>query len=216
MVLNKNRKTLSAIGYISTIILLISSLSGCQSLSGFYNTAPHADSYKSVLKEWTREGSVYSGFDLEASVVVTYKSEDYRAAWVEEYAVINGLSDAEKARLMDDQMAAAKEYHEFFGAAYVPERDLNDLNEKKPSWKIFLKVDGKNKVKPVEIRKIRNEDASYEYFFPYLTPWKTPYIVRFPVMFPGTDENIIDEDSTNIAFIITGPRGKVKMEWELK
>ncbi|MCF8069364.1 MAG: hypothetical protein K9L30_12345 [Desulfobacterales bacterium] len=216
MALKKLYINLKASRYIAAVTILVFSLSGCQSLSGFFNTGPHSGKYKSALKEWTREGNVYSGFDLEANIFVTYLSKSFRASWVDEYTLINALSDAEKEKLLEDQMAAANEHHEFFGAAFIPEKDLNDLNERKASWKTFIKINDNEKVTPVEIRKINDEDASYQYFFPYITPWKTLYSVKFPVNYPGTDINIIDENTTNITLIITGPRGKVEMSWKLK
>ena len=191
----------------------------CQGCSG--SGRPQAQSgivqkrlpYKKVFDKWTKNGRMHRGFDLELIASATFKSREFRAAYVDEYARVYKLSESQKKKMIFDQDQAASDYNEFVIAAYVPREEENDFSKKESIWKIYLAVDEKDRALPVEIRKIYIKNAFLTYFFPCITPWKSVYIVRFPIKFPGTERNVIDKNFGNIKLGIAGVAGGVEFNW---
>ncbi len=212
-----DRKVMVLNGLLFLIILIV--CQGCQSVAiverlKVSSDPYHGGSYKAVLMDWTREARIYRGLDLELIAVATYKSPQFRNAYSDEYARTYKLTEAEKKKLIKDQEDAAATYNDFVIAAYVPDEKCNDFSKKDSVWKIYLAAGGKDRIKPVEIRKIKKIDAKIGHFFPYITTWKSVYLVRFPVKFPGTEKIIINDSISSIKLVITGVLGSAEMEWD--
>lgn len=83
-------------------------------------------------------------------------------------------------------------------------------------WKLYLVNDQHERVVPVEVRKLKRQDAVTPHFFPYITPWKSIYTVRFPYKMPATNQPIIKDNTKEIKLVITGVLGTAEMGWELR
>ena len=76
---------------------------------------------------------------LEAWII--FKSWDFREAYVERYAALYSLSEADKQALRVAQLEAAKTSYEFNIAAQSAVYKWNDLEKRNSPWRISL-VDG--------------------------------------------------------------------------
>ncbi|MBN1931949.1 MAG: hypothetical protein JW786_10125 [Desulfobacterales bacterium] len=179
------------------------------------STDPYKGSpYRLNLSDWTRQARIYRGFDLELIVDATFQSHQFRSAYVAEYIRAYKLIGREKEKLIQAQKDAADRYHDFFIAAYVPEKKLNDFSACDSIWKLYLSMDGKERIQPIEIRKIKKIDAIIRHFYPFMTPWKSMYLVRFPAEVPGINTKVIGKETVSFKLIITSVLGNVEMVWD--
>jgi hypothetical protein len=181
------------------------------------STDPYqTERYRKVSDDWSREARIHRGLEVQLIVSATFKSEAFRTAYAEEYAAAYELTSEKKEQFVADQLKAAQLGHEFVMAAFVPEEKYDDFDRANSVWKLYLVNDKNERVAPVEVRKLRQQEAFSPHFFPYVTPWKSVYTVRFPCSIPGTDRLIIDDDTQAIKLVIRGVLGAAEMDWNLK
>ncbi len=200
------------------LIVILTVCQGCQIVSSVKQLEASSDpyqgsNYKAVVMKWTIEARIYRGLALELMSSATFKSPEFREAYVNEYARTYKLSREEKEKLIKDQKEASLIYNDFIMAAYVPDKKWNDFNKKDSIWKIHLNAGNGKKIKPLEIRKIKKIGAVFTHFYPYINTWDLIYLVRFPAKLPGTDEKIIDDTWSNIKIVITSVLGTTEMVW---
>ncbi|MEW5909451.1 MAG: hypothetical protein AB1659_06610, partial [Thermodesulfobacteriota bacterium] len=186
------------------------------SVKGFLesdSTGMEAD-YKSNLDKWTREARIYKGFDLELITTGIYLSPEFRNSYLNEYTRVFRSTDDAKKRLEQEQTQAAEKYDEFVIAAYTPEKQMNDFDKKKSSWKIYLVLDETLRLEPDKIEK-RKMDPVLNYFFPFASPWKSFYTLRFPRHEPkeGSSPRTRGDE---FRLLITGVRGTAEMKWRIR
>ena len=196
---------------LSGIILMTGLLTGCGETSWTKRWQQSADpyhggSYPAAFSKWRREARIYQGLDLKLIAAVTVKSAQFRQAYVDEYARIYQLSEKDRDKLLQDQMAASEQYIDMVMAVYVPEKSWNDFALKKSMWQLYLSDPNGRRFIPVEIRKIKDTGEELNHFYPYLTPWKSLYHVRFPAD--------AKSGTTVIKLTITGVQGNTEMVWE--
>ncbi|MBU4184651.1 MAG: hypothetical protein KKC23_00305 [Proteobacteria bacterium] len=155
------------------LIVILAVYQGCQIVSSIKQLEASSDpyqggTYKAVLMKWTSEARIYRGLDLELMTSATFKSPEFREAYVDEYDRAYNPSREEKEKLIKDQKEASLIYNDFIMAAYVPNKKWNDFNKKDSIWGIHLNVGNEKKIKPLEIRKIKKIDAFITLFFPYI------------------------------------------------
>jgi hypothetical protein len=201
-------------------LLLFPLLLGCQTMAPNDSGLPSPDPYKggeypAISARWTREARIYRGFDVELIAAATFKTAAFRKAYADEYARVFLLAEAEKDKLVSDQNTAAKRYHDFLLAAFVPEKKWNDFDKKGSVWKVYLTTDGQRHLDALEIRRVRKVDAAIGHFYPFVTPWKVVYRLRFPQAYPGTSEPVIGDNNEVVSLVITGVRGTTTMQWHL-
>ena len=125
------------------------------------------------------------------------------------------MLDGEKVKkLMEDEIVASKNYHEFFLAMHTPVREWNELERKEPTWAMYLINDSGDKVMPLEIKKLK-EKSTYKRFFPFIDDWSEIYAVKFPINL-SDGRPIVANETEYVKFIMTGPYGKGEVVWKLK
>jgi hypothetical protein len=202
--------------FFSATLLLFTG--NCAQISRLIGSAVsyHTETYKTVCDEWSREARIHRGLEVELIVSATFKSEEFRRAYAEEYAKAYRLTPEKKKQFVDDQLEAATRGHEFLMAAFVPEEKWDDFDQPNSVWKLYLVNDQNERVEPVEVRSVRRQDAVTPHFFPYVTPWKSVYKVRFPHNIPTTDQPIIEENTKEIKLVITSVLGTAELGWKLE
>jgi len=203
---------------IVCLVLFVLLSVGCAKIHRFIkSTKPYlTQGYKDALNRWTREARVYKGLGNELIVSVTFKSREFRLAYVQEFAKAYRLTRHEEEKLLKDQLRAANMYHDFIMAAYVPENRLNDFDSLNSIWKIYLINNRNERVVPLEVSRVKERRLALAHFFPYISPWKIVYQIRFPTKISGTNVDIIDENTTKIRVIVTSMLGTAEMSWRLK
>ena len=161
--------------------------------------------YPQAIEKYTREARIYRGLELELLANATYKSSDFRRAYLQEYSRVYKLDEAQVQAIRQKETEAAQNIDEFMIATYVPDKQWDDFDRKNPSWKIYLVQCDGSRIQPVAIQK-NKVDASMRHFFPYINPWKSMYTVRFPKPSAG-------KENPSMRLIVTGLRGNIQMEW---
>lgn len=200
--------------FLSTLLLFIPNCSMVQKFAD--SSKPyHTGDYKANLDEWTREARIHRGLEVELILSATFKSKPFRRAYAHEYAAAYKLNAEEKKDFIEDHVAAADMGYEFLLAAFVPQEDWDDFDDSDSMWRLRMVTAGEERIRPTEIRRIKEKDALLSHFFPYITPWKSVYIVRFP---PDALENQgrPSEKPGPVILEIAGVRGSTRMEWRLE
>ena len=187
---------------------------GCQGFGLIRGTGHDlTDRYRSELNHWTRQTEVYNNFNLVLSLAATYQSGPFRTAHVEEYARVYGLKEVDKKKRLSDQLEAAASTYEFLFAVHVSERQWDDFQTEGSMWKIFLKLNDKERLNPEEIVKLKGNDAVIRYFYPYISPWKSIYRIRFSKTPMKEQANNVNKISDRITLVITGVQGSAELNW---
>jgi len=187
------------------------------------NASPFfTETYKPVCEAWSRDARIYRGLEVELIATATYKSEEYRRAYTDEYAEAYQLTAEQKEDFLQDQLEALTRGHEFVMASFVSLEQWDDFHRVDSMWKIYLVNDQEDRVVPVEIRqfkrqgKVRRRDSVKSHFLPYDTPWKSVYTIRFPCNVPGTTRPLVSDETKSFKLIITSVLGTAQMEWVLR
>jgi hypothetical protein len=179
------------------------------------------EAYEPVCEDWSRDARIYRGFEVELIATATYKSEEYRRAYTDEYAQAYQLTAQAKQDFWQDQSEALTRGHEFVMASFVSLEQWDDFHRADSMWKIYFVNDQDDRVVPVEIRqfkrqgKVKRRDSVKSHFLPYDTPWKSVYTIRFPYDVPGTDRPLVSEETKSFKLVITSVLGLAQMEWNL-
>lgn len=173
-------------------------------------------SYYQTLDEWTRSTKVFEGFESRLYIYATYKSMDFRKAYIDEYAERYQLEDDYKNALLERESLLNQKYNEFFISAFTPVDEWNDFDKRGSIWRLYLSDNNGLRVEPLEIRKVDSKDPVYGEFFPFLDPWSRGYLVRFPRYDYKGRGPIGEEKSEYLKLTVTGIKGRGELVWSLK
>ena len=172
--------------------------------------------YEGVLDNWTRHAKsikIYAGTVIE--LWGTYKSWEFRQAYIERYATVYSLSETERAALLNTQKDAARQTFEFHVAVQSTSYKWNDLDKETSPWRVSL-VDGAGaEIAPRRIERLRLPELYESQFFPNRTEFTTTYLIRF---------NRIDAEAAGFSGPGTGrltlrvasPLAKAELVWQAK
>jgi hypothetical protein len=166
--------------------------------------------YGEAYVRWTRHEFVLREVEKALEVWATYKSWDYREAYVEHYASIYSLSDADKSTLRNAQLDACHKAYEFHVTAQSANYKWNDLEKSSSPWRVTL-VDALGhelQSEPIKIEKL--PDGYEREFFPSKTPFSKTYSIRFVAPPAGEFTGI---KSGGITLRFASPLGHVEVSW---
>ena len=163
--------------------------------------------YRMTLDRWTRKSSIHKGLGTELLVTATYKVEEFRRAFAKEYGRLYMQTPQENQKMIDDQVRAARDYDAFIVAIYTPEREWDDFAERDSLWKVYLIREGRLRLEPLEIRKVKKDRTLSESFFPFVSPWATVYGFRFK----KKDQ---PQAPQSLELILTSPSGVAALKWD--
>lgn len=194
--------------------LLVALAGGCASKEPFVDfseTSRHfvASDYGSVYLRWTRHQQVLAEADVALEVWGTFKSWEFREAYVEHYAEIYSLSESDHVTLRKSQQEAFRTAYEFHVTAQSTSFKWNDLEKSSSAWKTTL-VDALGHELPADsIKVLKLPDAYEREFFPLKTPFTKTYAIRF--IADGVD--FVGMRSGSIKLRIASPIGRVELVW---
>jgi hypothetical protein len=174
-----------------------------------------SENYPEVYERWTRHEKVVHELESALEIWATYKSQDYREAFVAHYAEAYSLGDADRTRLRQSQREAAVSGYEFLVTAQSANYRWNDLEKKSSPWRVTL-LDGMGRELAVEELKIEKLPDIFEReYFPVKTPFTRTYLVRFPRT--GTkEEDFAGDRSGRVILRIAGPMGRADLVWSAR
>ncbi len=169
--------------------------------------------YNGVYERWTRHDYATEQIvDKSLEVWATFKSWDFREAYIEKYASIYSLSDAKRVELREAQQEANRQAFEFHVTAQSANYDWNDLEKASTPWRVTL-LDALGHELPSERVRIEKLPDAYEReFFPAKTPFTKTYSVRFIMPAPGGDFAGVRSGSLTLRF--ASPIGRVDLIWK--
>ncbi|HEY2904234.1 MAG TPA: hypothetical protein VGL59_26835 [Polyangia bacterium] len=178
--------------------------------------------YDDVYNRWTRHDRVLNEVDVvdvALEVWGTFKSWDYREAYIEHYAAIYSLSAADRSLLRQAQMDSFRQAYEFHLTAQSANYKWNDLEKKDSAWRVTL-VDGLgHELAPEYVRVERLPDAYESDFFPAKTPFTKSYAVRFAAsgssdVVGAASTDFVGAKSGSLTLRIASPIGRVELGWQ--
>lgn len=196
--------------FIVSCIPFLLILFSCSSIQSLYNRLSDehymSDDYRTVLKKWTRKGSIYKGLKTELVLSSVYKGDEFRKAYTNEYCKVYSLPPHQVNNMLHNQMQAADDYDDFLVVIDAGEEQWDDFSKRNSLWSVFLLRDGNLREKPLEVRKLKENRIFYESFFPFISPWSSVYSFRFKR--PDSPGN-----SEALELVFTGLPGTIRLTW---
>jgi hypothetical protein len=205
-------------GVAATVLTVAALAGGCASqkpkLVDFSESERNyvAKDYEDVYVRWTRHQSALTDADVALEAWATYKSWDFREAYVERYATVYSLSEADRATLRRSQLEAFHKGYEFHVTAQSWSFSWNDLEKASSAWRTTLVDAAGHELMPEPIRVERLPDAYEREFFPDKTPFTKTYSIRFQV--PSGDSEFGGPKSGSITLRIASPIGRLDLTWQ--
>ncbi len=171
-----------------------------------------SEDYPEVYERWTRHETVVHAVESALEVWATYKSLDFREAFVAHYSELYSLADADRTRLRAAQREFALAGYEFLVTAQSANYRWNDLEKKNSPWRVTLADGLGREIVPDELKIEKLPDIFEREFFPAKTPFTRTYLVRFPRT-AGKGDDFAGERSGRIILRIAGPMGRADLVW---
>lgn len=174
-----------------------------------------AKDYHDVYERWTRHQQALHEVDIALEAWATFKSWDFREAYVERYASIYSLPDPERATLRKAQLEAYRHTYEFSVSALSASFKWNDLDKATSAWRVTLVDALGHELTPSEIKVQKLPEAYEMLFFPakeqFNKVFMKTYLIKFAV--PSTGE-FLGAKSGSITLRIASPIGRLEMTWQ--
>jgi hypothetical protein len=172
-----------------------------------------ARDYDDVRERWTRHSKLVRDIGTVLEIWATYKSWDFRQAYIETYGELYNVPESERRTLRQAQLEASRTSYEFHVVAQSTEYQWNNLHEQDSVWKIAL-ADGANReIAPASV-KLEKLPTMYEMrFFPNRTDFSRTYTLKFPRTGGEGDRRFTGSDSGVLLLRIAGPLGRVETSW---
>ena len=170
-----------------------------------------AKDYENVYERWTRHEQVLQEADVALEAWATFKSWDFREAYVERYASVYALSDSDRKTLRDGQLEACHGAYEFHVAAQATNYKWNDLEKASSAWRTTLIDALGHELVPEYVKVEKLPDAYESQFFPKRTPFTKTYAIRFSV--PADAGEFGGAKTGSLTLRFSSPLGRVELVW---
>jgi hypothetical protein len=171
--------------------------------------------YDHVYNRWTRHQISWHQVEIALEAWATYKSWDFREAYIERYASIYSLSETDRAALRRAQLETARQSFEFNVTTLSAQYAWNDLEKSSSAWRVTLVDALGHEISPDEVRVEKLPDAYESQFFPakdeFKKAFQKTYRIRFAV--PATGE-FAGPKSGAITLRIASPIGRLELTWQ--
>jgi hypothetical protein len=175
-----------------------------------------AGDYRDVSAKWTRHGRERTGpddrgnvMDQALDVVATFKSPEWRAAYVQYRAEHNKLPPSEVAALTAREKADDQQHYEVMLLVATYDPRLNDLQKGTRSvWRVALVDDTGAEIVASEIKRDRRPRSEIATDFPGLGDFHEPYVARFP-----RTVNLLRPGAHRFSLKVTSSQVGVELVW---
>jgi hypothetical protein len=202
------------------LLALVALAGGCASrkrIAVDFSETPRqfvATDYERVYETWTRHEQVLQEADVALEVWATYKSWEFREAFIERYATVYALADADRKTLRQAQQDAYRTAYEFHVVAQSTQYKWNDLEKSNSAWRTALIDALGHELTPEYIKVEKLPDAYERTFFPKRTPFTRTYSIRFVVPAEGSEFSGVKAGSLMLRFV--SPIGRAELEWRAR
>jgi hypothetical protein len=145
----------------------------------------------------------------------TYKSWDFRQAYVSYYASIYDLSDSDRATLMRSQLDASRASHEFHVAVQTTTDKWNDLERKNSPWRVTLLDASGGELGPTSIQVVKLPELYESKFYPSRTEFTRTYEISF-ARTSNSGQPFSGLESGRLVLRFASPVGRIELVWDTK
>jgi hypothetical protein len=171
--------------------------------------------YLAVHDAWTRHAKLVQDIGTVMEIWATFKSWDFRQAYVAKYAKIYDLPDNERKALEKTQLDTSRAVYEIHLVAQSTNDRWTDFTSKRSAWRLTL-LDGTGaELAPTTVKAERLPDAYESEFFPSRTPFSHTFTLRF-VPPEGSGDAFVGPQSGRLILRLASPVGKVEVTWEAR
>lgn len=176
-----------------------------------------ADDYDEVNEKWTRHGRDNSGLGgherhrLEQTIDVyaTFKSPEWRTAWIAHRAEKHHLSPAAVQELTARARAEDSDHYEVALLVATHDRRSNDLQKgARSTWRVALVDESGSEIVASEIKRDRRPHVEIAAEFPHMGDFHQPYVARFP-----RSVDLLRPEARRFLLKVTSEQGGVVLEW---
>ena len=171
--------------------------------------------YSSVYESWTRHAKLWQEVGTVIEAWATYKSWDFRQAYVSYYASIYDLSDSDRATLLRSQLEASRASHEFHVAVQMTTDKWNDLDRKNSPWRVTLLDASGGELGPTSIQAVKLPELYESQFFPSRTEFTRTYEISFALTGSG-GQPFSGPASGRLVLRFASPAGRIELVWDSK
>jgi hypothetical protein len=171
--------------------------------------------YSSVYESWTRHAKLWQEVGTVIEAWATYKSWDFRQAYVSYYASIYDLSDSDRATLLRSQLEASRASHEFHVAIQMTTDKWNDLERKNSPWRVTLLDASGGELGPTSIQTVKLPELYESQFFPSRTEFTRTYEISFALTSSG-GQPFSGPASGRLVLRFASPAGRIELAWDSK
>ena len=173
--------------------------------------------YREVTQKWTRRAREHAGPDPShgriveetLDLVATFKSPEWRAAYVKFRAAQNRLPASEVAALTAREQAEAADHYEVELLVSTYDRRLNELQRGPRSpWRIALVDAAGAEIVASKIERDRRPRTEIAADFPQLGDFHQAYVARFP-----RTVDLLRPDASRFSLKMTSSQVGVEVVW---
>lgn len=208
----------AAVAAVVVAVAALGSVGGCGTPKpepvDFSSVPRHysSEAYRGVYDRWTRHQKVVYETESAIEVWATFKSRDFREAFVAHYAEAYSLNGADREQLLQSQREAATRAYEFLITAQSANYRWNDLEKKNSPWRVTLLDGAGNEMVPEQFKVEKLPDMFEREFFPAKTPFTKTYLAYFPRAGEKSVE-FAGERTGRISLRFAGPMGHTELTW---
>lgn len=170
--------------------------------------------YAGVRQSWTRHGQIMQNEKRALELWAVLKSPEFRQAYVERYAEMYSIGDAERRAMLEQQLATSREWYEFHATVQTHDWRWNDLAKKNSPWRVLLVDAAGVEISPASIEIARLPPLVEAELFPDQTAFSTTYAIRFRRTSEGDDgRRFAGADSGLLTLRVLGPVGRTDLVW---
>jgi hypothetical protein len=166
--------------------------------------------YPSVYEGWTRHAKLVGDVGTVIEAWATYKSWDFRQAYVAYYASV--YQDSDRAALMHSQLDASRASHEFHIAVQTTTDKWNDLERKSTPWRVTLLDATGAELGPTSIQVVKLPELYESQFFPSRTEFTRSYDISFAPPSNG-GQPFAGPASGRLILRFASPAGRIELVW---
>jgi hypothetical protein len=205
-----------------TLLLAAVAFSGCThavatSKPVDFSAAKHdyrSSDYPVVFQNWTRHARLVQEVGTVIEAWGTYKSWDFRQAYIAKYSEVYDLPDHDVSELLQEQLEASRNSFDFHIAAQTTNDRWNDLERKNSPWRVTLLDDDGTELSPSAIRVVKLPELYETQFFPDRTEFTRSYEISFTR--PSGGQPFAPAGNKQLTLRIAGPMGRIELVWEAK
>jgi hypothetical protein len=170
--------------------------------------------YEPVYETWTRHAKLVRDVGTVIEAWATYKSWDFRQAYVAQYADVYRLSEGDRGTLLRSQLETSRANYEFHLTAQSTTEKWNDLERKNTPWRVTLIDADGVELGPTSIQVVKLPELYESQFFPSRTEFTRTYEISF--FRPGSGVPPTGPARGRLVLRIACPVGQIELVWNAK